>query len=356
LSKSISIPHKIGWHQSRLSKASLFVRTNKHNLFTNLTKKATTTMPAQLTNTVMMVRPVDFGFNAETATDNAFQRQPSASATELKRLVLDEFDEAVVKLIQAGIKVLVLEKGDGLPTMPDAVFPNNWFSTRHDGTVVLYPMAAPNRRIERLQYPAVERLLISKGFALSSVLTIGPSVSEEKFFLEGTGSLIIDHELNRVYASISPRTTLHQLNNYAAKFGYELITFDAFDAAGQPFYHTNVVLSIGDRFAVVCADAIPESQRANVIQKLGEGREVITLSFQQTQASFCANVLQLAGPVGETPRIVMSQTAFNGFSGGHKTRLEQYGQLVPLNIPNIELVGGGSARCMLAEIFLPNYN
>jgi hypothetical protein len=308
----------------------------------------------QVTNTVLMVKPTDFGFNQETSVDNAFQKAPLTSQKELSKLVLKEFDDAVVTLIQAGIKVLVLEKPDGLPQLPDAIFPNNWFSTRHDGTVILYPMAAPNRRLEKLQYPAVERLLIKKGFGISSVVTIGPSVAEEKFFLEGTGSMVIDHKMNRVYACLSPRTTSHQLHNFVNRFGYELIEFDAFDASGKPFYHTNVVMSIGNDFSVICAESIPEVQRPYVLQKLREGREMIELSYQQTQASFCANILQVNA--GEHSKIVMSQTAFNGFTGGHKARLGQYGQLVPIAIPNIESVGGGSARCMLAEIFLPHHN
>lgn len=304
-----------------------------------------------------MVRPVDFGFNAETAADNAFQNLPQLSPNELREAVLQEFDEAVATLVQAGIQVLVLEKPDGLPSMPDAVFPNNWFSTRQDGTVVLYRMAAQNRQNERLQYPALERLLLGKGFQVNAVVNIGPMHHQAKGvevqYLEGTGSLIIDHTLQRVYASLSHRTHPEQLKRFAQLFGYELIAFDAFDASGKPFYHTNVVLSIGDRFAVICADAIPDSQRAMVLDKLSAGREVIELSHQRTQTHFCANILQLAGPKDELPRIVMSQTAFSGFDGGLRTRLSHYGQLVPINIPYIEQVGGGSARCMLAEVFLP---
>lgn len=310
-------------------------------------------MPAQLTNTVLMVRPVDFGFNEQTAFDNAFQNQLDLSAHELKAQVLEEFDQAVATLIQAGIRVLVLEKPDGLPKMPDAVFPNNWFSTRHDGTVVLYPMAAENRRAERLQYPAVEQVLLRKGYTINAVTSIGPLHSTPKTYLEGTGSLIIDHVFERVYASLSPRTDQAQVERFAALFGYEAVTFDAFDAAGQPFYHTNVVLSIGDGFSVICSEAIPAEQRAQVLGKLSQGREVIELSFQQTQASFCANILHLSGAEGEPTKIVMSETAWQGFGHGHRARLEAYGQLVPISIQTIEKVGGGSARCMLAEIFLP---
>lgn len=310
-------------------------------------------MTPHLTQTVLMVRPVDFGYNQETAQDNAFQNTSALSPQQLRDAVLAEFDDAVTTLVQAGIRVLVLEKPDGLPQMPDAVFPNNWFSTRHDGTVVLYPMAAANRRNEKLQYPAVERLLLGKGYQVGAVVNIGPMHKEHDQFLEGTGSLIIDHTLQRVYASRSHRTHDAQLANFARVFGYEVISFDALDAAGNAFYHTNVVLSIGDKFAVVCADAIPEAQRQYVLDKLATGREVITLTHQQTQAHFCANILQVAGPAGEPSRIVMSQTAYQGFDGGLKARLEKYGQLVPISIPNIELVGGGSARCMMAEVFLP---
>lgn len=306
----------------------------------------------QLTNTVLMVRPVDFAFNEQTATDNEFQHNPEQQ--NVNELALKEFENAVQLLKQAGVNVLVLEKNnrpDATKT-PDAVFPNNWISTEPNGTVVIYPMYAPNRRAEALRWPDVETLFLDNALIINGLFYLS-GTNNSRPILEGTGSMVIDRINKVVYASRSIRTEEVQVNNFAKMLGYEkVVVFDAISSTGKEFYHTNVVMSIGDKFAVICAEAIPEQERANVLAELAKYRKVIEISLEQTEKNFCGNIIQLATKNGGSV-IVMSESAFNGFSAQQKQDMEKYGKLLPLPIPTIEYVGGGSARCMIAEVFLP---
>lgn len=305
----------------------------------------------QTTGTVMMVRPTDFGFNPETASDNEFQHKPGSSEAELRDTVLREFDASVSLLESNGIRVLVLEKGqDEDFVTPDAVFPNNWLSTRADGEVLVYPMRAMNRRLETKRLPLVLDLFSKSGLQVERVTRW--DLQLDGAILEGTGSLIFDHPNKRVYASLSPRTEKAAVEKWAAAYSYEPILYHAHSSKGMEFYHTNVVLSIGDGFSVVDMHCIKDAvENKKVIEALSARREVITLAAEQTETAFCANILHLKGNKG--PVIALSETAWNGFTPAQKQRLEAYGTPAPLPIPTIESVGGGSARCMLAEIFLP---
>ncbi len=305
----------------------------------------------QTTGTVMMVRPTDFGFNQETASDNEFQHKPGSSEAELRDAVLREFDASVSLLESNGIKVLVLEKGkDEDFITPDAVFPNNWLSTRADGEILVYPMRAMNRRLETQRLPMVLDLFSKAGLQVERVTRW--DLQLEGAILEGTGSLIFDHPAKKVYASLSPRTEKVAAEKWASAYGYEAILYHANSSKGMEFYHTNVVLSIGDGFSVVDMNCIKDpAENKMVMESLLAHGEVITLGAAQTETAFCANILHLSGSKGSV--IALSETAWTGFTPSQKQRLEAYGTPAPLPIPTIEMVGGGSARCMLAEVFLP---
>jgi len=304
----------------------------------------------QTTDTVLMVRPAAFGFNPETAATNRFQ---SAGADERK--VADaarrEFDALVNKLATAGVSVIVMEDSPD-PVKPDAVFPNNWFTTHAEGIAVLYPMLNPSRRVERRR-DWIEALGAEHGRRLSSVLDLS-YWEKQGLALEGTGSLILDRVKRTAYACRAPRTAPEPLAQWEAFMGYEIHCFDAVDGNGVAIYHTNVMMSLGKEFAAVALDALPDSaERERLVQSLeSAGKEVIPLSLEQI-AGFGANVLQLSGSAGEV--IAMSDCARSSLGRDVIRRLEGHGEIVSAPIPTIEQCGGGSVRCMLAEIFLPSH-
>lgn len=306
----------------------------------------------QLTNSVLMVRPNDFGFNPETAADNEFMKAPSTEENEVIKIALKEFEASVKALETAGIEVLVLEKQEALPPLPDAVFPNNWFSTRADGVVFTYPMYAASRQNESLQLKGVEELLLKNNYQISGVWHVGPS-SRHQPALEGTGSIVFNHKLKQAFASISARTEVEiLLPNLCKWLGYTPIAFNTQHPSGQfPIYHTNVVLSIGEEFSVYAEGLTKAEDQEYVRQQLELGGEVISLSNEQTLEGFCANLLQLSGTKGKV--IALSSTALAALNPNQIKQLEKHGNLVALPITTIESIGGGSARCMLAENFLP---
>jgi len=310
-------------------------------------------MGNQLTNTILMVAPTDFEFNEQTAQDNEFQHKPEfTTKLELQKQVRSEFDNAVSMLRHAGVQVLVLEKPPGLPQMPDAVFPNNWFATDEEGRIYLFPMFTENRRAEKLQLDAVVHLLKLSGFDISEYVDMSTNVSEG--FLEGTGSMIFDRVKSRIYASRSVRTDEDRIQEFLEKSAFqEAIVFDAISSSGQPFYHTNVVMSIGDGFSVATIDAVPDGpEKHQLVYYLGQSRDLIEISKVQAEQYFCGNILQLSTQLGNSV-IVMSTSAYEGFTEDQLDELSEFGTLLPISIPTIEKVGGGSARCMMAEIFLP---
>lgn len=292
-----------------------------------------------------MIRPATFGFNAETALSNAFQRDEATQNMHKKALA--EFDGMVKTLHEAGLTVHVFEDTPQ-PEKPDAVFPNNWVSLHAHGTLVLYPMLAKNRRLER-RMDVLEQL--RHDFIVTRLLDLTEAELENRF-LEGTGSIVFDHISKTAFACRSPRTDEKLLKQLCAALGYSPICFNAFDASGRAIYHTNVLLAIGTSWAVCCAEAIPASQRNVIVRHLEVGgRQLIPIS-QKQMASFVGNMLELADARGNK-LILLSETAYQSLSTKQKASLQKHAKLLPIAIPTIEKIGGGSVRCMVAEIFLP---
>lgn len=298
---------------------------------------------------VLMIRPVRFARNSQTAPSNRFQQLASDSESRLQTLAHGEFEALTDALRSSGVGVLVLD--DTLePHTPDSIFPNNWVSFHADATAVLYPMLAPNRRLERR--PQVLDLVIQQGFHIERIVDLTHH-EQQHAYLEGTGSLVLDR-VNRVaYACLSPRTHRHVLADFARQLDYELVSFEACDAEGTPIYHTNVMLSIGARFAVVCTASVHVDQRRQLLQRLASGgRAVLELNLLQMQA-FAGNLLEVRTLAGE-PVVAMSERAFNALDADQRRQLVTWGgRIVTAAIPTIEHIGGGSVRCMLAEIHLP---
>lgn len=303
----------------------------------------------QLTGTVVMVSPDSFGFNSETASSNVFQSRIELSEVNLRNLAIKEFRSMVEELRKEKIKVLILGSRIDVAT-PDAVFPNNWFSHHQDGSLVLYPMLAENRRMERQPYN-LKNLLNDAGINHLKTVDMTPS-EKNRLFLEGTGSLILDRVNKIAYAMESPRTTKNAFLDWCEKMGYEPVFFHAFDEKNVPVYHTNVLMSVGKNFAVVCLESIKSGEeKMTLIKKLtGSGKKIIPISVKQMH-KFCANILELESTDGFS-KIVMSRTSFDALTTGQKKSLESFGKLIVVDIPTIEKVGGGSARCMMAEIFV----
>jgi hypothetical protein len=304
----------------------------------------------QSARTVLMVRPASFGFNPQTAASNAFQQPPdSPGESDLQELALAEFEGLAQSLERAGVEVLVAAD-TRRPEKPDAVFPNNWVSFHFDGTVALYPMLAPNRRLERRE-DILEQVVRDGRFHVSRTVDLTHRESEGKF-LEGTGSLVLDRAHRVAYASLSPRTDLDVLGEFAQLLDYELVTFEARGAGAQPVYHTNVVMAIGTRFAVVCGEAMAlPVHRDAVFNKLrAAGHEIVDISLQQMQ-QFAGNLLELSPAGGQL--IALSTTAWRSLDLVQRRMLESCAQVLPLRIPTIERIGGGGVRCMLAEVHLP---
>ncbi len=306
----------------------------------------------QLTHSVVMVRPIDFGFNEQTGMDNEFQNRPALNASEnITKNALKEFEQCVSTLESKGINVQVLGKSNEQSKVPDAVFPNNWFSTRCNGELIIYPMKTPNRQAE-VQVEALSEKLTGQQFTISGIIDLREQYGTEQI-LEGTGSLIFHHPSNHLFAAISERCLSTPLNRFAEQFDYQLVPFHTQSSNGKPVYHTNVLMSCGENFTVITPSIIQPEQRTavlNSIDNIIEDR--IDISEQQMAESFCGNILQLINNKND-PVIVMSHSAYKGFTGDQKKILERHGDFAIFNIPTIESVGGGSARCMIAENFLP---
>lgn len=301
----------------------------------------------QTTSNLLMIRPVKFGYNAQTAVNNAFQVEDNNQA-EVQTAALKEFDDFVQKLSNEGVNVLVVE--DSLdPHTPDSIFPNNWISMHADGTVVEYPMYAPNRRLERKQ--AVKDA-IAKQFNIFDRIDL-TYFEEENTFLEGTGSMVLDRENNLAYACISPRTDVNILRVFCEKLGYSPILFHAADATGMPIYHTNVLMAVGEQFIVICLDAVPIAADKKLLLDKMEAthKTVIPITYEQMN-HFAGNMLQVSTTTGEK-LLVMSTQAFESLTTEQQQLLSRYNRLVHSPLNNIESNGGGSARCMMAEIHLP---
>lgn len=300
------------------------------------------------TDTVFMVRPTRFTFNAETARSNHFQGFVAGlDDAAIQARAFAEFDAMVAQLRAHGVQVLVFEDTPE-PHTPDAVFPNNWGTFHPDGRVLLYPMCAPNRRPERR--PDILAAL-GQQFAVREIVDFS-AYEEQERFLEGTGSIIFDHRHRMAYACLSARTDQGLLNEVCARLGYTPVVFPAHDARGQEIYHTNVMMCVGTGFAVICLESIAAPERGRVVAALTRtGHEIVAISLEQV-ACFAGNMLELRSTGGH-PLLAMSQRAYEALTPLQRHTLGEYAQLLPLAIPTIETIGGGSARCMLAEVFLP---
>lgn len=296
---------------------------------------------------ILMVRPAAFGYNEETAANNHFQQQLSISGTEIHQKALAEFDAMVSLLKEHHINVHVIEDTP-TPAKPDAVFPNNWISTSPSGTISVFPMYAPQRRAEKRE-DIVQWL--SEHFVVTAMQDWSEYEVEGRF-LEGTGSMVIDHDEKMIYAAISERTSLPLLEKYAATNHYQAIVFLATDKEGRPVYHTNVMMALGEGFCVLCEESIEEEWELIAVRQLlqSTGHRIIPITREQMQ-SFAGNLLQVKNSKGELI-LLLSQTAYNSLRKEQKEILESLTRLLPISIPTIEQVGGGSVRCMVAEVFL----
>jgi hypothetical protein len=302
----------------------------------------------QITDTVLMVRPAHFGYNEETADSNAFQRTDDALTSEtVQARAAAEFDGMVAGLRAAGVEVIVIDDRPEVYT-PDAVFPNNWVTFHEDGSVITYPMYSAKRRMER-RADIIE--VLSRQYRIEDRLKMEWHERENRF-LEGTGSMILDRPNHIVYACLSERTDEELLEEFCLFSGYEKVLFHAMDGQGKPIYHTNVMMALGETFAVVALDTLPiPAERAKLLAFLHHThKEVIEISIAQMM-SFAGNMLQVRSKTGET-FLVMSQQAYASLSGEQLARIEAHTRILTANIPTIEMYGGGSVRCMMAEVFL----
>lgn len=304
----------------------------------------------QTTNTVLMIEPVAFGYNAQTAENNYFQINSENENTQLKALA--EFNAFVEKLRSHGINVIVVK--DTLePHTPDSIFPNNWVNFSPEGRVVLYPMFAPNRRDER-RMDIIEKLK-NEGFEVKEIVDFTQHEKENKF-LEGTGSIIFDQDNKIAYGSVSVRLDEGLFREFCAKTGFKPIVFHSYQTIDQkrmPIYHTNVMMCLADKFAVICLDCIDdETERKQVVETIEKsGKEIIAISEEQMH-NFAGNMLQLHNDKGEK-FLIMSQTAYGSLTQEQIKNIEKYSQIISSDLRTIEINGGGGARCMLAEVFLP---
>jgi len=298
-----------------------------------------------------MIRPARFESNPLTAASNRFQGKSTASPEEQQQAALREFDGLAAALRDAGIEVVVVEDTPE-PHTPDSIFPNNWISMHADGRVVLYPMEAENRRTER-RSDIIEQLHDTIGLQVTEVVDL-TAHEQAGHYLEGTGSMVLDRANRVAYACLSSRTHFDALGDFAQRMDYDVVAFDAVDSDGVPIYHTNVLMNVGEKLAVICDEAIRrEDQREAVLARLRDtGHEVISLSYEQLNA-FAGNMLELRNTDGERVT-AMSQQAYDSLSPAQRERLAANGRIVRAPIDNIEQSAGGSVRCMLAEVHLPS--
>ncbi|EPZ7318046.1 citrulline utilization hydrolase CtlX [Vibrio mimicus] len=319
----------------------------------NVNKQANVSITSpvvQNARAVVMVPPKEFGFNAQTAQDNAFQNPLDLSGETILQRAMAEFNAMVSGLRQAGVEVVVFDYPLANSETPDAVFPNNWFSTTEAGELFLFPMACANRRLEVRPQALVESLQ-QHGFAVIKQHSL-LAFTEQQAFLESTGVMVIDHPNRTIYAGLSQRCDREVLEVYAEQIGYSrVVSFQTRLPSGSPIYHTNVMMAIGERFCVICDEAIPEYERRFVVKSLAKDKQVISISIEQMNR-FCGNILQLETRDGQKV-IAMSQSAYEAFTPAQLNQLATHGKLLPFSVPTIETIGGGSVRCMLAELFLP---
>jgi hypothetical protein len=310
-------------------------------------------MKKQITDTVLMIRPASFRMNEETAVNNYFQRKTEEIHLATNHKAQAEFDAFAEVLKAKGISVIVVEDDPKLDT-PDALFPNNWISFHEDGRVALYPMFAENRRRERREEVLIQ--LENHGFKIDSIFDY-TSAEDEGLFLEGTGSLILDRQNRKAYCAISARSEEDLVIEFCEDFEYTPIIFEANQSLNNqrlPIYHTNVMMCVAEHFAVICLASIDDkSQRKLVVNTLKEdGKSIIDITEAQMH-QFAGNMLQVKSSTSEDTYLVMSKTAHDSLTKNQISEIEKHTQILSADIATIETHGGGSARCMLAEVFLP---
>ena len=304
----------------------------------------------QTASTVLMVEPIAFGYNAQTAENNYFQVEQKDADIQTK--ALEEFNNFADKLKSKGINVISVK--DTLePHSPDSIFPNNWVSFHNDGKVVLYPMFAPNRRVER-RTDILETLKV-KGFEITEIEDLSHFENQQKF-LEGTGSMIFDHDHKIAYGSVSLRLDEELYLQFCTKFGFRPVVFHSYQNAGGerlPIYHTNVMMCVADKFVVICLECIDDELEREKVQEVIKStqKEIIEISEDQMQ-QFAGNMLQVQNEAGEK-FLVMSESAYRSLTAQQISAIEKYCEIIYSDLNTIETNGGGSARCMLAEVFLP---
>mgnify|MGYP001302781909 FL=1 len=299
---------------------------------------------------VVMVPPKEFRYNAETAQDNEFQHKVDLNDGLVRDKAMQEFVAMVSGLRQAGVQVIEFDYPVSEKETPDAVFPNNWFSTTAEGELFVFPMACANRQLEVRPQALIEALerADKKVITQSSLV----SFAKRSAFLESTGVMVMDHVNQTIYAALSHRCDREVLEEYAQKIGYQrVISFQTMLPSGHPIYHTNVMMAVGESFCVICDELIPEFERRFVIKSLAKDKQVISISLQQMN-QFCGNILQLESSDG-SKLIAMSLSAYYAFTPAQRSQLSTHGKLLPFDVSTIENIGGGSVRCMLAEVFLP---
>ncbi|MEZ4839063.1 citrulline utilization hydrolase CtlX [Flavobacterium sp.] len=307
----------------------------------------------QTTNSILMIRPVAFRMNEQTAVNNYYQKVlENTTPSTVNAKAQNEFDAFVEKLRKVGVNVIVVE--DTLdPDTPDSIFPNNWISFHENGDVTLYPMFAENRRAERRE--DILDILEDKGFVINEIMDY-TSAEEDGFFLEGTGSIVLDRDNGKAYCALSPRADEELFIEFCEDFDLAPVIFEAYQTVNgerKHMYHTNVMMCIAETFAVVCADCIDDKQeRKMVLDNLkADGKDIILVTEDQVN-NFAGNMLQVKGK--EDKRyLVMSNSAHQSLTKAQIHKIEQHCEILHANLDTIEACGGGSARCMMAEVFLP---
>jgi hypothetical protein len=308
---------------------------------------------SQITNTVLMIRPVQFRMNEQTAVNNFYQKSLGKTLPEtVNTKAAKEFDSMVKKLKKAGINVIVVDDTKDFDT-PDSIFPNNWISFHENGTIGLYPMFAENRRLERKD--SVLEAVEAEGFKIETVVDY-TEAEADGFYLEGTGSILLDRENSKAYCAISARADEELFIEFCEDFEYTPVVFSAYQTVNDKrelIYHTNVMMCLGNTFAVVCLASIDDKkERKNLLKHLHEdGKKVIEISEDQVN-NFAGNMLQLKG-TDDASYLVMSQSAFDSLRPAQVQLLEVHATIISSSLETIEACGGGSARCMMAEVFLP---
>lgn len=305
----------------------------------------------QITNTIVMIEPIAFEFNKETASNNFFQKKDSLSKKKIQEKAFQEFTTMVEKLRKHGVNVIVFKDTEE-PHTPDSIFPNNWVSFHEEGKVILYPMYAPNRRKER-RVDIIDNLE-SKGFFIEDIIDFTKS-EDKKIFLEGTGSMVLDRADKVAYVTVSERTNEGLFMEFCEKMKFMPIIFHATQTINNrehPIYHTNVMMSIAENFSIICMDSIKDLQERKLVSDIlhTTQKEVITISEQQMM-KFAANCLQVETE-DKSRYLIMSSTGYRSLNLGQIEKIKKHSKILVIDIPTIEEYGGGSVRCMMAEVFL----